>query len=110
VPTHLVNQTPWDDERPNDRNAMGGFEIGPTKLPYVSLTQLDHGLYQFILNIVSSLITLESLAGNGVSGLSVFARLDISVYRRTESGEICFMINGATKHLCSNLGLTLLRD
>ena len=76
---------------------MGGFNASVGEIPYVSPADLDNDLHIFVLNVLASLITQEESRGIKTSGLKVFARLDISVFRRVDKGKLSYMVNEVTR-------------
>jgi hypothetical protein len=95
----------WSDEQPNDVSVMGGFNASLGERPYVSPADLDNDLHNFVLNILASLITQEEARGIKISGLKVFARLDISVFRRVDGGKLTYMVNEITRGHAASLFL-----
>jgi hypothetical protein len=68
--------------------------------PEIDLTELDvrdSSLDDFALRILSKVILLEERRTQRKSGLRVFCRLDVSIYRKTESGEHCYFVNEITR-------------
>ncbi len=82
---------------------MGGFNASVGEEPYVSPADLDNDLHNFVLNVAASLITQEESRGIKISGLKVFARLDIAVYRRVDDSKLTYMVNEVTRGHAASL-------
>jgi hypothetical protein len=68
--------------------------------PEIDLTQLENtnsNLDYFTLRILARVIALEERRTGRMSGLRVFCRMDISIYRATERGDHQYYVNEITR-------------
>lgn len=94
--------------RPNDPTVIGGYDIGYSYGTTVTLHELNHEFAHYVLDYLARLIGLEEeqLGRDGrthLSGLRVFVRLDISLYRDHGDGKLHYMVNEVTRGHASAL-------
>jgi hypothetical protein len=67
---------------------------------HIDLTELDKedsNLDIFALRILSRIISLEERRSERLSGLRVFCRLDVSIFREEEDGTYRYFVNEITR-------------
>ena len=99
-----TNRLSFDEKRPNNATITGGYDIGYGSGPQVQQVDLNAEFERYVLDHVACLIQLEERMLNTdkaeeqhLSGLRVFVRLDVSIYRQASNNSINYMVNEVSR-------------
>lgn len=86
----------YNPAKPNDPHMTGWLHVDGTD----AVDPADFAgstFHEFVLNMIGKMVLAEERQYQRFSGLRIFARLDVSVYRDTRSGTYKYFVSEVTR-------------